>query len=174
MKRCQECNKLADSGDKRCQYCGTPFEHATPYSEINLIFGILLIAMVGLIIWNAIPLTPPNPAECSATSVRRYQKIADEYYKDSKNVLREEMITSRQLSELASYKYEARDMPLPACLEPARGELVAYLGDVYYIALYSVWGSFQESSASMQSAAAHWDAFNARLDEVRNCLPTCP
>jgi len=174
MKRCKECNKLADSGDKRCQYCGTPFEHATPYSEINLFFGLLLIAMIGLIIWNAIHLKLPDPAECSGTSLRRYEKIAEQYYKDTKNVLRQEMITSRQLSELASYKYDARDMPLPACLEPARGELVAYLEDVYYIALFSVWGSYRASAAKTESAGAHWESFNTLLDQVRACAPNCP
>jgi len=174
MKRCTECRKLADSGDKRCQYCGTPFEYVTPYSEINLIFGVILIVVVGLMISNAIPLKLPDPSECSRTSYSRFRKIVNTTYKETKNILREEMLTSRQLSELMVYKYDAQDIAVPPCLEPAKEEFVQYLSDFYYIALYSVWGDFRASTAKMQSADEHWDALNAHLDAVKECVPNCP
>ena len=177
MKQCEVCQKWADNGDKRCQNCGSPFKYdprVNPFSETRIFLAILLIAVVGLIVSNAIPQQLPDPTECSRTNVRRFSKIADRYFKKTRNVLRSDMITSRELSKLISYKYEAEDIPVPVCLEPAKTELITYLGDVYYIALFSVWGDFQGATDRTESAGIRWDAFNAHLDGVKACLPNCP
>jgi hypothetical protein len=177
MKRCNVCQKLADNGAKRCQFCGTQFEYdprVTPFSETKIILGLLTIILVGLLISNALPLKLPDPAVCSREGHARYKKIANQYYRESKNILRAELITSKQLSELMSYKNDVEDIPVPTCLEPAKTELAAYLNDFYYIALYRTWGNYPAATAKIQSAAQHWDALNKHLDQVKTCLPNCP
>jgi len=177
MKRCEVCNKLADNGTKYCQKCGTAFKYdpkVTPFSETRIILGVLILAIVGLVISNAIPQPLPDPTQCSRTSYRRFRNIANDYYRESKNVLRAEMIMTRELSELRILKNEAEALPVPACLEPAKTALVEYLDDFYYIALFSVWGSFRASGAKMESAAGHWESLNAHLDLIDACAPNCP
>ena len=177
MKRCNECNKLADNGDKRCQYCGAPFEYdpwVNPFSETRIFLGLLAISLLVLIVYNAIPLKLPDPTECSQTSVKRFRKIAEQYYQESKNVLRAEIISTTELSELMAYKNEAEEIPVHPCLAPAKTYLVDYLNEVYYMTLYSSWGSFQASTSSMNEAAHIWDILNAELDRVEVCAPNCP
>jgi len=84
------------------------------------------------------------------------------------------MIMTRELSELRILKNEAEALPVPACLEPAKTALAEYLDDFYYIALFSVWGSFRASGAKMESAAGHWESLNAHLDLIDACAPNCP
>ncbi len=177
MKRCNVCQKLTDNGAKRCQKCGTAFEYdskVTPFSETKIILSILMIALVSLVVFNSIPLKPPDPTECSRTSVNRFKRISENYFKETKNMLRQEVIFTSELSALRVAKNEAEDIPVPACLEPAKSDLVNYLDQVYYIAVYSVWGYYQGSAISTQKAGVYWDALNTHLTEVKTCLPNCP
>ena len=177
MKRCEVCNKLADNGAKFCQRCGTPYKYdpkVTPFSETRITLIVVAIVLVSLIIYNNIPLTLPDPGECSRTSFSRFKRLANNYYAETKNILRQEVIFTSELSTLASFKNEAKTIPVPACLEPAKADLVAYLGDVYYIGLYSKWGAYQGAAYSTANAGENWESLNARLDEVRDCLPNCP
>jgi hypothetical protein len=177
MKRCKECNKLADNGDKRCLRCGAPFEYdprVTPFSETKISLALLTIIVVALIVSNAIPLTLPDPTECSRTSYRRFKRIAEDYYSKTKNVMRQEMITTSELSELMGYKREAQAMPVPPCLEPAKANLVEYLDDAYYTVLYVAWGYYQGAAFKTESAGAYWHALNTDLAQVKDCLPNCP
>jgi hypothetical protein len=177
MKRCKECNKLADNGNKFCQYCGTAFEYdpkVTPFSERRIILGILIIVLVGVIVYKSIPLQYPDPTECSKTSYNRYKRIAENYYKETKNILREELLFTSELSELRSYKNDVESIPVPACLEPAKEDLVNYMNQVYYIGVYSMWGAYQGAAYKTENAGYYWEAFNAHLAEVKECLPDCP
>lgn len=177
MKRCKVCQKLADNGAKYCQKCGTEFEYdpkVTPFSESKILLGILMIALVSLIVFTSIPLKFPDPTECSRTSVNRFKRIAENYFQETKNVLRHEVIFTRELSALSVAKNEAGDIPVPACLEPAKSDLVSYLNEVYYIALYSKWGYYQGAATSTQNAGVYWDSMNNHLSEVKSCLPNCP
>jgi hypothetical protein len=177
MKRCKECNRLADNGTKRCQQCGTLFEYdprVTPFSETKIFLGILMIAVIVLIVSNSIPLKLPETDECSRTNLNRFKRIAENYYKETKNVLRQEVIFTSELSQLRSYKNEADAIPVPSCLEPAKDNLVNYLDQVYYIGVYSVWGYYQGSAFSTEKAGIYWEAFNENLAEVEDCLPNCP
>jgi len=177
MKRCEVCNKLADNGNNRCQHCGTPFEYdsrVTPFSETRIILAIVMIALVSWIIYNAIPLKPPDPTKCSQTSYYRFKRIAKNYYKDSKNIFRQEVLFTSELSQLRSYKNDAESIPVPHCLEHAKADLVKYLDKVFYIGVYAVWGAYQSAADSTEKAGYYWEAFNAHLAEVKECLPNCP
>lgn len=177
MKRCEECNKLADNGAKHCQRCGTEFPYdprKTPFSETRILVGLLLLALVGWIIYRSIPVPPPDPNECSRASVNSFERIGKDFYSDSRNVLRKEILYTRELSELRSFKNEAGSIPVPPCLEPAKADLVDYLEDVYYIGFYSSRGAYQGAAYHTAQAGYYWDTFNAHLDEVRECLPNCP
>lgn len=177
MKRCKECNKLADNGTKRCQRCGTLFEYdpkVTPFSETKIILGILTIALVSLIVYTSIPLKLPDPNECSHTSYTRFKRIAEDYYQETKLLLRQEVIFTSELSSLRSLKNEVESIPVPTCLEPAKADLVDYLDQVYYIGVYSVWGYYQGAAYSTEEAGLYWEAFNNHLSEVKECLPNCP
>jgi hypothetical protein len=177
MKRCKECNKLADNGAKRCQRCGTEFEYKRwrmLFSETRIILGILVIALVGWIVYNAVPLPLPDPTQCSETSVKRFERVANNYFTETRNILRSEILFTRELSMLRSYKNEAESIPVHPCLEPAKAELVEYLDDVYFIGLYSSWGAYQAAAYKTESAGAYWDSFNSELDAVKGCLPNCP
>jgi len=177
MKRCKVCNKLADNAEKRCQRCGTEFEYdrwRMLFSESRIILVIVIITVLGLAIYNAIPLLPPDPAECSQTSVDRFEKIAKDYYKETRNILGKEMLRSKELSTLRSYKNEAEAIPVHPCLEPAKENLVNYLNDLYYIGVYSTGFAYRGAAYRTERAGYFWDSLNANLDEVRECLPNCP
>jgi hypothetical protein len=177
MKRCEICNKLTDNGTKYCQRCGTPFKYdpkVTPFSETRISLIVLVIALVSLIVYNNIPLTLPDPSECSRTSYNRFKRLANDYYDQTKNILRQEVIFTSELSTLASLKNEAKAIPVPQCLEPAKADLVAYLGDVYYMGLYSIWGAYQGAAYSTANAGENWASLDAHLAEVKECLPNCP
>ncbi len=177
MKRCKVCNKLADNGAKRCVKCGSDFEYdprVTPFSETRIILSVLILAVVGWIVYMNIPLTPPDPAECSQTSVNRYERIAKNYYKETRNILRNEVLFTKELSALSAYKNEAKAMPVPACLESAKSDLVNFLEQVYFIGVYSSRFAYQGAAVRTQRAGEYWDSFNAHLDSVRECLPNCP
>jgi hypothetical protein len=177
MKRCEVCNKLADNGAIRCQKCGTEFKYEPWrmfFSETRILFSIVIIALVGWIVYNAIPLPLPDPTQCSETSVKRFERLAESYYSETRNILRKEILFTTELSKLRSYKNEAESLPVHPCLEPAKAELVEYLDDVYFIGLYSSWGAYKAAAYKTESAGAYWDSFNAELDEVKQCLPDCP
>lgn len=133
-----------------------------------------MIALMSLIVYNNIPLKPPDPTECSRTSVNRFKRIAEDYYQETMLVLRQEVIFTSELSTLRSYRNEAESLPVPACLEPAKADLVNYLDQVYYIGVYSVWGYYQGAAYSTEEAGMHWEAFKNHLAEVKECLPNCP
>ena len=155
MKRCEVCKKLTDNGTRFCRRCGSPFEYdpkKSPFSETRIILSIVLIALVGWIIYTAIPLPLPNPSECSRTSYNRFNRIAEQYFRDSKNVLRSEVLFTSELSELRAYRNDAEDIAVPPCLESAKSDLVNYLDKVFYIGLYSMWGAYQAAAANTESA----------------------
>ena len=177
MKRCEVCNKLADNGAKRCQKCGSEFEYdprVTPFSETRIITAVLFIALAAWIISVNMPLLPPDPAECSRTSVNRFERIAEHYYRESRNILRKELLFTKELSVLRVYKNEAKTMPVPTCLEPAKDDLVNYLDQVYFVGAYSVRFAYQGAADRTQRAGEYWDSLNAHLDDLRECLPNCP
>lgn len=177
MKHCNVCDKLADNGARRCQKCGSEFEYdprVTPFSETRIILGVLLIALVGWIVYINAPLKLPDPAECSRTSVNRFERIAKNYYRETRNILRKELLLTRELSTLSIYKHEAEDMPVPVCLEPAKDDLVNFLNQVYFIGVYSARIAYQGAANRTTRAGEYWDAMNAHIDSVRECLPNCP
>lgn len=177
MKRCEVCNKLADNGAKRCQRCGTefPFDpRKTPFSETRIIIGLLMLALVGWIIYTNIPLTPPDPSECSQTSVNRFERIAENYYRESRNVIRKELLFTSELSKLRSFKNEAEAIPVPPCLEPAKADLVDYLEEVYYIGVYSVRFAYQGAAYRTEQAGVYWESLKQNIAQIRECLPNCP
>jgi len=177
MKRCKECNRLADNGNKICQHCGTPFEYdpkVNPFSERRILLGLVVIVLVSWIVYSNIPLKYPDPTECSQTSYNRYKRIANNYFKETKNNLRHEVLTSAELSTLRSYRNEAESIPVPTCLEPAKEDLVNYLDQVFWIGVYAMWGYYEGSAYKTERAGYYWDAFNTHLDEVKECIPNCP
>lgn len=177
MKRCPQCNKLTDNGAKYCQRCGTEFDYdrwRMFFSETRIFLIILILSLLGLAIYNAIPLLPPDPAECSQTSLNRFERIVNDYYKETRNILRSEILFSRELSMLRAYKNEAESIPVHPCLEPAKVDLVEYLDDVYFIGLFSSWGAYQAAAERTERAGYYWDSLNANLDELEACMPNCP
>jgi len=177
MKRCKVCNKRTDNGTKYCQRCGTAFKYdprVSPFSETKISLVILTIIAVVLIVTTSIPLKYPDPTECSRTSYTRFKRLAKNYYLVTKNVLRQEVLFTSELSELRRQRNDAETIAVPSCLEPAKADLVNYLDDVYYIALYSVWGYYRGAAVSTENAGFYWDSLNSNLDQVKECLPNCP
>ena len=177
MKRCDVCNKLADNGARRCQRCGTEFPHDPRkfrFSETRILLGFLILALAGWIIYRSIPVPPPDPKECSRASVNSFEKIGEAYYRESRNVLRSEILYTSELSQLRALKNEAEDIPVHPCLEPAKVDLVEYLDEVYYIGYYSSRGAYQGAAYRTAQAGYYWDAFNAKIDELKECVPDCP
>jgi hypothetical protein len=176
MKRCKVCHKITDNGTKRCQKCGTAFEYdprVTPFSETKIILAFLAITVVVLIIYNAIPPKLPDPTECSQTSVDRLRRIFKTNLRETKLILKSEMLTGFDLSELMSYKLAAEDLPVPSCLEPAKAEMVGFFEDVYFTAMFSVRGGYRAASDRVQRSAVHMESFYAHLEEIETCLPNC-
>ena len=177
MKRCEVCNKLADNGAKRCHKCGTEFPYdprKTPFSETKIFLGLLILAVVGWLIYRSIPVPPPDPNACSRASINSFQKIGEKFYRDSRNVLRSEILFTPELSQLRSYKNQAEDIPVHPCLEPAKADLVEYLDEVYYIGVYSSRGGYQGAAYRTAQAGYYWEAFNAKIDALKECTPNCP
>lgn len=177
MKRCEVCNKLADNGAKRCSKCGTEFEYDPKkmlFSETRIILGLLFLTFVGWIIYRSVPVPPLDPNECSLVSVKSFERIGEKYYRDSRNVLRSEILYTSELSELRSYKNEAEAIEVHPCLQPAKTDLVEYLDEVYYIGVYSSRGAYQGAAYRTEQAGYYWDSFNAKIDELKECVPNCP
>lgn len=177
MKRCKVCNKLADNGEKRCQQCGTEFPYdpkKTPYSErkIALIFLLLLLAF--LFIKQKMPLPLPDPTTCSRASYRSFKNIVIRTHRDTMFILNENYISSKNLSEIMSFRKDAEAMPVPACLEPAKAAYVDYLKTLYYTAVISAWNGYESATVLAQNAVTQLDLLNAHLDQVKSCLPNCP
>lgn len=177
MKRCEVCNKLADNGARRCQRCGTEFPddpRKFRFSETRILLVFLVLALAGWIIYRSIPVPPPDPNECSRASVNSFEKIGKAYYRESRNVLRSEILYTSELSQLRALKNEAEDIPVHPCLEPAKSDLVEYLDEVYFIGYYSSRGAYQGAAYRTAQAGYYWDAFNAKIDELKECVPDCP
>lgn len=177
MKRCEVCNKLADNGDKRCRHCGSPFEYdpkVTPFSETKIFLVLLTVVLIAFVVSKSLPLQPPDPSVCSRTSYTRFKKIVVQTHKDALNILAENYISSKMLSELMVYRKNAESLPVPACLEPAKVEYVEYAKSLYYTAVLSAWGGYGSATLWAESAANHLDNLNAHLEIVRECLPDCP
>ena len=177
MKRCEVCNQLTDNGDQRCPRCGSPFPYnprVTPFSETKIILAVVLIALVAWRVYEALPLLPPDPAVCSQTSYNRFKKIVVHAHTDATNILAENYISSTNLSRIMALKREAEALPVPACLEPAKVDYVAYMDALYYSAVLSAWDGYESATLYVESAANYLNALNAHLDEVKACLPDCP
>ena len=177
MKRCDVCNKLADNGAKRCNKCGTEFPYDPKkmlFSETRIFIGLLILALVGWIIYRSIPVTLPDPDECSMASIRSFERIGEKYYRESRNVLRSEILFTPELSQLRTFKNEAEDIQVHPCLEPAKTDLVEYLDEVYFIGVYSSRGAYQGAAYRTEQAGYYWDAFNTEIDELKECVPDCP
>jgi hypothetical protein len=176
MKRCKVCNKLTDNGDKRCPKCGSPFEFnpkVSPFSETKIPLVVLALAAVALIISRPIPLQLPDPAVCSRTSYNRFKNIVVRSHNQTLNILAENYISSRNLSEIMQYKREAQAMAVPACLETAKADFVNYLDALYYTAVPSAWEAYEYATMYAESAAKYLDLLRADLDKVKACLPNC-
>jgi hypothetical protein len=176
MKQCSECHKWADNGAERCQNCGAPFEYdpkVNPFSETRILLGILIVVVFAIIISGKRPLKLPDPTECSTTSYRRFRRIVDTYYQETRNVLKSEILGTREMSELMRYKNDAKSIPVPACLEPAKAEFVEYLEEVYFIGMYSGRGAYQAATISTQKAGGYWESLNQELDAIEECVPNC-
>lgn len=177
MKRCTVCNRLTDNGDERCPRCGSPFKYdpkVSPYSETKIALIILMLALVALIVYKSLPMPLPDPAECSRTSVQRFTRIVAKSHRDTLNILAENYISSKNLSEIMINKRAAQNLAVPACLEPAKANYVSYLNALYWTAVPSAWGAYEYAAMYAQSAAAYLDALQADLDAVKACLPDCP
>ena len=77
-------------------------------------------------------------------------------------------------SDFASMQPDAEALPVPACLEPAKVDYVAYMDALYYSAVLSAWDGYESATLYVESAANYLNALNAHLDEVKACLPDCP
>lgn len=177
MKRCKECGRLTDNGDKRCPRCGSPF----PYNIWNSIFSetriLVFLMLLGLIAWRvyeAQPLLPPDPAVCSRTSYNRFKKIVVHAHTEVTDILAENYISSSHLSEIVQLKRDAETLPVPACLEPAKADFVNYLDSLYYTAVMSAWDGYEYAALYAETAANYLQSLNAKMDAVKACLPNCP
>lgn len=177
MKRCTVCSKLTDNGDQRCPNCGSPFPYnprVSPFSETKIFLIVVLIALVAWRVYESLPLLPPDPAVCSQTSYNRFKKIVVHAHTDATNILAENYISSKHLSEIIQLKREAEALPVPTCLEPARSDFVNYLNALYYTAVMSAWDGYEYATLYAESAASYLKSLNANLDAVKACLPDCP
>lgn len=176
MKRCKVCNKLTDNGDKRCPKCGSPFEfdpRKTPFSETRILLVVLALVVVGLVVSRSIPLQLPDPAVCSRTSYNRFKRIVVRSHNQTLNILAENYISSKNLSEIMQYKREAQAIAVPACLETAKADFVNYLDALYYTAVPSAWGAYEYATMYAESAARYLDLLTTDLNAVKACLPDC-
>ncbi len=176
MKRCKVCNRLTDNGDKRCIKCGTPFEYdpkVSPYSETKIALIVLALALAALIVYRSLPVPLPDPTVCSRTSYQRFKRIVVLSHRDTLNILAENYISSKHLSEIMKNKRAAEELAVPACLEPAKASYVSYLNALYRTAVPSAWGAYEYAAMYAQSAAVYLEALQADLDAVKACLPDC-
>lgn len=177
MKRCKVCNRLTDNGDKRCPKCGSPYAYdpkVSPYSETRIALIVLALALVALIVYNSLLVPLPDPMVCSRTSYNRFKRIVVLSHRDTLNILAENYISSKHLSEIMINKRSAQALAVPVCLEKAKADYVSYLNALYYTAVPSAWGAYEYAAMYAQSAAAYLDTLQADLDEVKACLPDCP
>lgn len=176
MKRCKVCNKLTDNGDKRCPKCDSAFEYdpkVSPFSETKIGVAILVLALVGFFIVKSLPVPLPDPAECSRTSVSRFERIVARSHNEVMYILAENYISSKNLTEIMLMKRAAEAMAVPACLEPAKEDYIEYLKALYYTAVPSAWDAYEYAAMYAESAAGYLDALQADLKEVKACLPDC-
>jgi hypothetical protein len=176
MKRCTVCGKLADNGDKRCHKCGTPFIYdpkVSPFSEIRIALICLGLVLLGFFIYQSLPMQPPDPTVCSRTSYIRFKSIVVKSHRDTLNILAENYISAKQLSEIMKNKHAAEALSVPACLEKAKADYVNYLDALYYTAVLSAWNGYEPAAKTVESAAGYLDALQADMDEVNACLPNC-
>jgi hypothetical protein len=129
---------------------------------------------VALIVYKSLPVPLPDPTVCSRTSYNRFKRIVVLSHRDTLNILAENYISSKQLSEIMQNKRAAEALAVPACLEDAKANYVSYLNALYYTAVPSAWGAYEYAAMYAQSAAAYLDALRADLDAIKACLPDCP
>ena len=134
---------------------------------------IVFLAVVGFIVARSLPLQLPDPSECSQTSYTRFKRIVVRAHNDALNILAENYISSKSLSEIMQQKRAAQALAVPVCLEPARADLVSYLDALYYTAVPSAWGAYEYAAMYAESAAGYLNALQVDLDNVKACLPNC-
>lgn len=176
MKRCPECQSLTENGDKHCQKCGAPFPYdpkISPYSETKIAIILILCAVIAVVILKSRPMALPDPSTCSLTSYNRFRSIIVQSHQDAMNILAENYISSKELSEIMQLKRTAEGIEVPACLETSKQLFVDYLNELYYTAVLSAWGAYEAGTVRVQNAASLIDQLNLSLAEVRDCLPDC-
>lgn len=177
MKRCTECGRLTDNGDKRCPRCGSPFPYNiwnSIFSETRILVFLLLLGLIAWRVYEAQPLLPPDPDVCSRTSYNRFKKIVVHAHTEVTDILAENYISSSHLSEIVQLKRDAETLPVPACLEPAKADFVNYLDSLYYTAVMSAWDGYEYAALYAETAANYLQSLNAKMDAVKACLPNCP
>ncbi len=176
MKRCEVCKKLTDNGDKRCPRCGSPFKYdpkVSPFSETKI--GLIIVALIiaGFVVAGQLPLRLPDPTVCSRTSYTRFKKIVIQYHNDVTNILAENYISSKDLSEITLKKRAVEAMAVPTCLEPAKADFMNYLNALFYTAIPAAWDEYEYAAVNAEQAVGYLNLLQQDLEEVKACLPNC-
>ena len=135
---------------------------------------VLLIAgAVGVYIWIYVsnPCEVDAMKEASAFLVSQ-QKTYDAQYQFTTTVSRPELAIP--VSMLEQISIDTKAVPVPACMQTAKNELLNYMG--------SVNGAFRAYMAVetdpkirdlLHQSDMHYDNFNSELEAVNKCAPFC-
>ena len=134
---------------------------------------LLIVAAVGTYAWSSLykPCEPNAVKEASAFLIN-YRNLYDATYQVSTGALPNSLV--RPVNALQQVFMDTQEIPVPACLQKAKNELIDYMGTV--IRAFRAYGA-REPDATVRDlinqSNEHYDNFTKELEEVNKCAPFC-
>lgn len=139
----------------------------------RIIIVLLLVAAVGASTWYSLQSSCEVDAvrEASALLVRQRNSY-DHTYQFATSASRTSLV--HPVTALQQILMDTQDVPVPACMQTAKNELIHYMGAV--IRAFQAFGA-QEADAVIRDlldqSDRHYDNFSTELEAVNKCAPLC-
>lgn len=138
---------------------------------VALILVVLMVTTVGYV--------SQVPSACDVKAVQeasdrllRQRNRYDHSYQFAVTAARDAIV--RPVGELQQILMDTNELPVPACMQTAKDELILYMGTV--VRAFLAYGEGQANSAVralIDESQAHYDDFSAELEAVNACAPLC-
>jgi hypothetical protein len=113
-----------------------------------------------------------NAVKDASARLVRQRDSNDHTYQFATSASRDALV--RPVAELQQILMDTQDVVVPACMKPAKTELIDYMGTVIHA--FQAFGT-QETDAAVRdlinASERHYDNFTAELEAINACAPFC-
>lgn len=139
----------------------------------GLLVVLLVASAAGIFLWQSVRLSCEEQAvrQASALLVGQLDRF-DHSYQFATSAFQSAL--DRPLYTLQLIHTYTGEIPVPACMQTAKGELIQYMGTV--IRAFQAYRAHEADATFrelLEEADAHYDQFSAELEAVGKCAPFC-